>query len=64
MPTVNFANCFTNEYTVFGLFFPASVLSLAILLWRLFTFYLPILVGGVFTMTAGVWGRGKKKISA
>lgn len=51
-------------HTVFGLFFPASVLSLAILLWRLFTFYLPILVGGVFTMTAGVWGRGKKKISA
>ena len=51
-------------HTVFGLFFPASVLSLAILLWRLFTFYLPILVGGVFTLTAGVWGRGKKKISA
>lgn len=51
-------------HTVFGLFFPASVLSLAILLWRLFTFYLPILVGGVFTMTAGVWAEEKKKISA
>ena len=34
-------------------------MSLAILLWRLLTFYLPILVGGIFTATAGVWQKAK-----
>lgn len=49
-------------YTVFGLFFPESLLPFAVLLWRVFTFYLPVLVGGCFTATAGVWGRkGKSK---
>ena len=46
-------------HTVFGLFFPTRFLSLAILLWRLLTFYLPILVGGIFTATAGVWQKAK-----
>lgn len=50
-------------HTVFGLFFPNALLGLAILLWRLLTFYLPILVGGCFTATAGVWKK-KKQISA
>lgn len=47
-------------YTVFGLFFPESLLPFAVLLWRVFTFYLPVLVGGCFTATAGVWGRKDK----
>ena len=46
-------------HTVFGLFFPTRFLSLAILLWRLLTFYLPILVGGIFTATAGGWQKAK-----
>ena len=46
-------------HTVFGLFFPTRFLSLSILLWRLLTFYLPILVGGIFTATAGVWQKAK-----
>ena len=45
-------------HTIFRIFFPGSFLSLAILLWRLLTFYLPILVGGCVTATAGVWGKG------
>ena len=49
-------------HTIFRIFFPGSFLSLAILLWRLLTFYLPILVGGCVTATAGVWGSGKKAL--
>lgn len=49
-------------YTIFSLFFPNRILSLAILLWRLLTFYLPILVGGCFTVTAGVWSNKKEQI--
>ncbi len=44
-------------HTVFSLFFPTQFLSLAVLLWRLLTLYLPILVGGVFTATSGIFGR-------
>lgn len=36
-------------FMLFKLFFPSDQLSTAILLWRLFTFYLPILVGMVFS---------------
>lgn len=36
-------------YTMFAMFFPAKVLALAVLLWRIITFYLPICVGTVFT---------------
>lgn len=49
-------------HTVFGLFFPASVLSLAILLWRLFTFYLPNSDGaGVYYDGRGLGQRKKRK---
>lgn len=34
----------------FGLFFPNKLISLAVVLWRLITFYLPIVVGLIFTV--------------
>ncbi|MEI8200407.1 MAG: lysylphosphatidylglycerol synthase transmembrane domain-containing protein [Eubacteriales bacterium] len=34
----------------FGLFFPNKMISLAVVLWRLITFYLPIVVGLIFTV--------------
>lgn len=37
-------------YIFFSLFFPKSMISLAVVLWRLITFYLPIVVGLVFTL--------------
>lgn len=37
-------------YAFYQLFFPWSVLNLAILLWRLITFYSNILVGGLFAL--------------
>lgn len=37
-------------HSMFGLFFPKTHLALGILLWRMFTFYLPILVGFGFTL--------------
>lgn len=51
-------------HTIFSIFFPTHILSVAILFWRLLTFYLPICVGGCFTATAGVWRKNKKQISA
>ena len=51
-------------HTSFSIFFPTHILSVAILFWRLLTFYLPICVGGCFTATAGVWRKNKKQISA
>lgn len=46
-------------HTVFTLFFPNGFLNLAIILWRLLTFYLPILVGGCVTALSGM-GSGQK----
>lgn len=51
-------------HTIFSIFFPTNILSVAILFWRLLTFYLPICVGGCFTATAGIWRKNKKQISA
>lgn len=51
-------------HTIFSIFFPTHSLSVAILFWRLLTFYLPICVGGCFTATAGIWRKNKKQISA
>jgi len=34
----------------FGLFFPNKLISLAVVLWRLITFYLPIIIGLIFTV--------------
>ena len=51
-------------HTIFSIFFPTHILSVAILFWRLLTFYLPICVGGCFTATAGAWRKNKKQISA
>lgn len=51
-------------HTIFSVFFPTHILSVAILFWRLLTFYLPICVGGCFTATAGIWRKNKKQISA
>ena len=51
-------------HTIFSIFFPTHILSVAILFWRLLTFYLPICVGGCFTATAGLWRKNKKQISA
>lgn len=46
-------------YTMFAMFFPARVLALAVLLWRIITFYLPICVGTVFTWSFSPAKRGK-----
>lgn len=46
-------------HTVFTMFFPNGFLNLAIILWRLLTFYLPILVGGCFTAFSGMGKRQK-----
>lgn len=35
---------------LYGMFFPASMIVFVILIWRLFTFYLPILVGSIFLL--------------
>lgn len=51
-------------HTIFSIFFPTHILSVAILFWRLLTFYLPICVGGCFTATAGIWRKNEKQISA
>ena len=51
-------------HTIFSIFFPTHILSVAILFWRLLTFYLPICVGGCFTATAGIWRKNKIQISA
>lgn len=46
-------------HTFFSVFFASTgVINLAMLLWRILTFYLPILVGMCFTLTAS---RGEKK---
>lgn len=37
-------------YIFFSLFFPKSMISLAVVLWRLMTFYLPIIVGLIITL--------------
>lgn len=46
-------------YTMFAMFFPARFLALAVLLWRIITFYLPICVGSVFTWGFSPSKRGK-----
>ena len=51
-------------HTIFSIFFPTHILSVAILFWRLLTFYLPSCVGVCFTATAGIWRKNKKQISA
>ena len=35
-------------YILFSTFFPKETINMAILFWRLYTFYLPIIVGGLF----------------
>lgn len=37
-------------YIFFSLFFPKNMISLAVVLWRLMTFYLPIIVGLIVTL--------------
>lgn len=46
-------------HTMFAMFFPVQLLALAVLLWRIVTFYLPICVG-----TAFLWNgsKGQEKI--
>lgn len=46
-------------HTVFAMFFPKGFLNLAIILWRLLTFYLPILAGGCFTAFSGLMDQQK-----
>lgn len=46
-------------YTMFAMFFPARFLALAVLLWRIITFYLPICVGTVFTWNFSPVRKGK-----
>ena len=43
-------------YYFFQLYFPASVLSLVMILWRMMTFYMPLLVGLMMTIT---WRKQK-----
>lgn len=40
-------------FLVFKIFFPEDTLSIAILIWRLITFYMPIIVGMFFTFDLG-----------
>ncbi len=37
-------------YIFFSLFFPSNIIYMAILFWRLYTFYLPIIIGAVSTI--------------
>lgn len=37
-------------HSMFGMFFPAGLLNVSILLWRIATFYFPIVVGMIFTL--------------
>lgn len=37
-------------YIIFGAFIPKEVINMAILFWRLYTFYLPIIVGSFFML--------------
>lgn len=43
-------------HTMFAMFFPVQLLALAVLLWRIVTFYLPICVG-----TAFLWNGSKRQ---
>ena len=43
-------------HTMFAMFFPVQLLALAVLLWRIVTFYLPICVG-----TAFLWNGAKRQ---
>lgn len=45
---------------MFAIFFPGAVLNVSVLLWRLLTFYMPILVGMFFVMSF----RKKKQAAA
>lgn len=40
-------------FMFFGLFFPAGALSIAMLIWRLVSFYVPLFTGSLFTLRAG-----------
>jgi uncharacterized protein (TIRG00374 family) len=40
----------SSFYIFFSLFFPKNMISLAVVLWRLITFYLPIVVGLIVTL--------------
>lgn len=40
-------------YLLFSLFFKANIINVAILCWRLITFYFPIIAGTIATLTAG-----------
>ena len=45
-------------YYFFQMYFPSSVLSLVMILWRFLTFYLPLFVGLLMTIS---WKSGKKR---
>ncbi len=47
-------------YIFFSLFFPSNIIYMAILFWRLYTFYFPILIGGVSTLLP----RAKQRLTA
>ncbi|OJV65850.1 MAG: hypothetical protein BGO41_07890 [Clostridiales bacterium 38-18] len=38
-------------YLVYQIFFPSKIVITALLLWRLITYYLPLLIGGTFVVT-------------
>lgn len=50
-------------HTLFGSFMPEEFLNMAILFWRMVTFYLPILVGMFFVVQFRPRRRGEKEES-
>ena len=49
-------------FMLFGMFFPAAKLSSAVLVWRLFTFYFPILCGMFFSRN--LFGKRKEILAS
>lgn len=43
-------------YLIYQIFFPSQIIITALLLWRLYTYYLPLVVGGTVLML----GNGKQ----
>ena len=37
-------------YLIYQIFFPSQIIITALLLWRIYTYYLPLVVGGVVVM--------------
>ena len=50
-------------FVFFQLFFPKTILPIAILCWRLITFYVPLLCGALMTLLPNYENKGLKKVA-